>query len=128
MGLGFQPGQRFRGIVGVDGAQRAVMAGVHGLQHVEGFTGANFAADGTVGTHTEHVLEQFGLVDLALAFQILQAGFQAHHVRLLQLQFGSVFGGDHPPGVLHTFANTIKDQPPVKAILLAITLGTVPDN
>ena len=32
------------------------------------------------------------------------------------------------PGVLHTFANTIKDQPPVKAILLAITLGTVPDN
>jgi hypothetical protein len=34
------------------------------------------------------------MVTLALAFEVRRAGFEAHHVRLLQLQFGGVFAGD----------------------------------
>ena len=34
------------------------------------------------------------LAHRAVAFEIGRARFQAHHVRLLQLQFGGVFDGD----------------------------------
>jgi hypothetical protein len=35
---------------------------------------------------------------IALAFQVGRPGFQAHHVRLLQLQFGGVLAGDDALG------------------------------
>ncbi len=36
------------------------------------------------------------MVTCALAFQVGRPGFQAHHVRLLQLQFGGVLAGRRP--------------------------------
>ena len=83
-----------RGAVGVQRAHRAVMAGVHGLQKVEGFRSAHFAHDDAFRAHAQAVPHQVAHGDLALAFQVGRAGFQAHDVRLLQLQFGGVFAGD----------------------------------
>ena len=70
------------------------MAGVHGLQQVERFGSAHFAHDDAFGAHTQTVADQVAHGDHALAFQVGRAGFQAHHMRLLQLKFGGVFAGD----------------------------------
>src|SRR5215813_11191235 len=67
------------------------MAGIHGLQHVEGFLAAALAKDDPVGSHTKRVLHQLTLAYFALAFNIRRTRFHAAHVRLLQLQFGGVF-------------------------------------
>ena len=71
------------------------MTGVHGLQHVERFLAADLADDDAVGTHTQAVDQQFALPHRAVAFEIGGPGFEARHVRLLQLQFGRVFDGDN---------------------------------
>ena len=41
--------------VGVDGGERTFVAGVHGLQHVEGFFAADLADHDAVGAHTQAV-------------------------------------------------------------------------
>ena len=81
-------------VVGVDGGHRAFVAGVHGLQHVEGLLAADLAQDHPVGTHAQGVLDQLALADLALALDVRRPGLHAHHVRLLQLQLGGVLDGD----------------------------------
>ena len=83
-----------RGRVGVQRAHRAVMAGVHGLQQVERLGSAHFAHDDAFGAHTQAVPDQVAHGDHALAFQVGRAGFQPHHMRLLQLEFGGVLAGD----------------------------------
>ena len=70
------------------------MTGVHGLQHVQRFLAADFADHDAVGPHTQAVDQQLALAHRALAFEVGRAGFEARHVRLLQLQFGRVFDGD----------------------------------
>src|SRR5476649_1408680 len=91
---GFQAAHGFARAVGVQGAHRAVMAGVHRLQQVEGLGSAHFAHDDAFGTHAQAVAHQVAHGDLALAFQVGRAGFQPHHMGLLQLEFGGVFAGD----------------------------------
>ena len=76
------------------GAHRALDAGVHGLQHIQRFGAAALADDDAVGPHTQRGADQLALVDAALFVQIGRAGFELHHVPLLQLQFGGVFNGD----------------------------------
>src|SRR5678816_860068 len=51
--------------VGVNGGERAVVAGVHGLQHVHHFRAAHLTHDDAVGAHTERVLHELALRDLA---------------------------------------------------------------
>ena len=74
------------------------MTGVHGLQQVEGLGSAHFADDDALGAHPQAVLDQITHGDHALAFEVGRAGFQTHHVGLLQLQFGRILAGDHPLG------------------------------
>src|SRR3989441_13281194 len=50
--------------------QRAVVAGVHRLQHVEGFAAATLANDDAVRAHAERVLDQVALHDLTLALDV----------------------------------------------------------
>ena len=85
---------RLARIVGVDGRHRAFVAGVHGLQHVEGFLAAALAEDDALGPHTQRVLDQLALADFALAFEIGRPRLHARDVRLLQLQLGGVLDGD----------------------------------
>src|SRR5215217_3604341 len=88
----------FARAVGVEGAHRAVVAGVHGLEEVERLRAADFADDDPLGTHPQTVLHQVAHGDHALALEVRRPGFQAHHMRLLQLQFGCVLAGDDPLG------------------------------
>jgi hypothetical protein len=67
----------------VDGGHGAVVAGVHGLEHVQRFTAAALADDDAVGPHAETVLHEVSLGDFALAFDVGGAGFEADDVRLL---------------------------------------------
>src|SRR5579871_5363760 len=80
--------------IGVDGGHRAFVAGVHRLQHVEGFLAAALAEDDAVGPHAERVLDEFALANFALALDVRRPGFHAADMRLLQLQFRRVLDGD----------------------------------
>ena len=55
---GLDAGQRVAGAVGVDGTDRAVVTGVHGLEHVERRGVADLADDDAVGAHAQAVLDQ----------------------------------------------------------------------
>ena len=63
-------------IVGVDRGDGAVVAGVHGLQHVQRLFAAHLAQDDAVGTHAQGVDHQLALADGALAFQVGRAALQ----------------------------------------------------
>ena len=80
--------------VGVQRGHRAVVAGVHGLQHVERFGAAALADDDPVGPHTQGVRTRSRGRDRALAFDVRRPRFQPHDVVLLQLQFGRVLDRD----------------------------------
>ena len=56
------------------------MAGVHRLKHVERLSTPTLADDDAVWAHAQGILEQVALHDLALAFDIGRARFQAHPV------------------------------------------------
>src|SRR5439155_9723077 len=82
-------------VVRVHGGHRPLVAGVHRLEHVQRLARTHFADDDPVRTHTQTVLHQVALRDLALAFDVGRARLQANDVRLLHLQFGGVLDGDH---------------------------------
>ena len=86
------------------------MAGVHRLQQVERLGSADFADDDAFGAHTQAVAHQFAHGDLALALDIRRTGFQPHHVRLLQLQFGGVFAGDDAFVVLDELRQAVQQR------------------
>ena len=75
------------------------MAGVHGLEHVEGFFAAALAEDDALGPHAQRVLDEIALADLALALDVGRARLHAGDVRLLQLQLRRVLDGDQALGV-----------------------------
>src|SRR4051812_32884273 len=60
---GLEPAQRNARRVRVQRGQRAVMTGVHGLEHVHGFGAPDLAHDDAVGTHAERVDEEQPLRD-----------------------------------------------------------------
>ena len=62
---GLEPGQGVAGRVGVHGRQRALVAGVHGLEHVEGLAAPDLADDDAVGPHAQRVADQVADGDLA---------------------------------------------------------------
>ena len=74
--------------------KRTFMAGVHGLQHVEGFFAADLADHDAVGAHTQTVDDQLAHAHGTFAFDVGSSGFEADDVFLLELQFGGVFDGD----------------------------------
>ena len=91
-------------------AHRAVVARVHRLQEIERLGSAHFAHDDAFGTHTQTVLDQIAHRDLSGALEIGRARFQPHDVRLLELQFGRVFAGDHPLAGLDVVGQAIEQR------------------
>ena len=86
------------------------MAGVHGLQQIERLGSADFADDDALGAHTQAVLDQVAHGDLAFAFEVRRPGFQAHHMRLLQLKLGGVFAGDDALVVVDELGETVEQR------------------
>ncbi len=79
----------------MDGGHRSVMAGVHRLQHLQ-HLGATYLADhDAVRAHAQAVADQVTDADRTLAFGAADAALQAHHVRMVERQFGGVLDGDH---------------------------------
>src|SRR5947207_6057340 len=91
-----QPGDRVAWRVGVDGRDRPVVAGVHGLQHGERFPAANVADDDAVGPHAQAVAHQVALRDLTASLDVGRAGLQPAHVGLLELELSRILDGDDP--------------------------------
>src|ERR1022692_1983896 len=91
---GFQAREGVAGCIGVHRAHGPLDAGVHGLQHVQGFGAAALADDDAVGAHAEGGAQQNALVDAAFLIEVGRAGFELDHVALLELQFRRVFDGD----------------------------------
>ena len=59
-----EAGQRVARAVGVQRGERAVVARVHGLQHVQHLVAAHLADDDAVGPHAQRVAHQVALRDL----------------------------------------------------------------
>src|SRR6185312_11273115 len=108
-------------VVGVNRGERAVVAGVHGLEHVHGLGAAALAHDDPVGAHTQGVADEVADRDLALALDVGRPRLERDHVLLLQLELGRVLhrddalvGGDgrreHVQGGGLTGAGTARDQ------------------
>ena len=72
-----EPRQGVARRVGVDGGHRAVVAGVHGLEHVERLGAAALADDDPVGPHAQGVAHQVAGVICALALDVRRAGSPA---------------------------------------------------
>ena len=70
------------------------MAGVHGLEHVQGLSPTALTDDDAVGSHTEAALDQLADGYGPLAFDVGRPGLELNPVRLLQLQLGCVLAGD----------------------------------
>ena len=77
----------------MSGGQRAIVAGVHRLQHVERFAAAHLADDDTIRAHTQRVSHQIANGDLPRSLQVRGSCFQREHMRLLQLNFRRVLDG-----------------------------------
>src|SRR5206468_4108627 len=80
---GFEAADGVGGGVGVEGGHGAGVAGVHGLEHVDGFVAAAFADDDAVGSHAEGVADEVAGGVLALALGVGGFGFQRDDVLLL---------------------------------------------
>jgi hypothetical protein len=91
----FSRREQRRARVGVDRGHRPVVAGVHGLQHVDHFLAARLADDDAVGTHPERVPQTVALGDRALAFDVGRAAFHPAHMDLLKLKFRGVLDRQH---------------------------------
>ncbi len=90
-----QAAQRVAGAVGVHGRHRPLVAGVHGLEHVEGLAAADLADDDSVRPHAQCVSQEVPLRDLALALDVWRAGLQPHDVLTEKLELGGILDGDH---------------------------------
>ena len=74
---------------------RAIVTGIHRLQHIESFFAAALPNHDAIGTHTQGVDKEFSLPNRSLAFQVGRTGLQPHNVRLLQLELGRVLDRNH---------------------------------
>src|SRR3989442_2155158 len=90
----FQAADRVLRTVCVDGAHRAFVTGVHGLEHVKGLAASAFAHHDPIGPHPQRVADEVPDLDCALALDVGRPGFQADYVRLPQLKLRCILDGD----------------------------------
>src|SRR6478752_7196454 len=91
-----EPGEHVARAVGVTGRHRAVVAGVHRLEHVQRLAGAALSDDDPVGPHPEGVPDELADRNRALAFDVRRAGLQRHDVPLAELELGGVLDRHDP--------------------------------
>ena len=80
--------------VGVAGRHRAVVAGVHCLEHVQSFAASALADDDAIGPHAEGVTYQFPDGDGALALDVGGSRLERYDVLLAELELGRILDGD----------------------------------
>jgi hypothetical protein len=72
----------------------SIVAGVHGLQHIDNFFATGFTDDDTVRAHPQGVAQTVALTDATFALNVWRAAFHLANVGLLQLEFGRVLNGE----------------------------------
>ena len=92
-------GQSVPRAVGVDGRERAVMARIHGLQHVERFGAANLADDDPVGPHAQRVAHELADRHAVLAGQVHRARLEPKDMPLIEPELGGVLDRHDPLSV-----------------------------
>src|SRR5688572_12071469 len=76
--------------VGVARRHRAVMARVHGLEHVQRLARTALADDDAIGPHPQRVTHEFADRDRTLAFDVRRARLERDDVLLAELELGGV--------------------------------------
>ena len=89
-----EAGQRVTGRIRVDRRQRALVARVHRLEHVQGLGAADLADDDPVRTHAQRVPDELADADIALALDVRRPSLERDHVLLLELELGGVLDRD----------------------------------
>ncbi len=72
------------------------MAGVHGLQHVQGFARANLSDDDPVWAHAQGIPDKLPHGDLTAPLQVGGTSLQRHDVLLVKLELGRILDGHNP--------------------------------
>src|SRR2546430_14885108 len=89
-----EPGDRVTWRVRVDRGQGAIMASVHGLEHVQRFAGTDLSDDDPVWAHSEGVDDEVSDADPTFAFDVGRPRLEVDDVNLAQLQLGGILDGD----------------------------------
>ena len=90
--------------------ERAVVAGVHRLEHVERLGAANLADDDPVGPHAQAVPDEVADRHLALALDVRRAGLQPEHMPLMQAELGRVLDRDDPVAVRDRLREDVQER------------------
>ena len=93
-GQRLETGEGVTRAVGVDGRDRAVVARVHRLEHVQRLARTALTDDDAVGAHAEAVLDEVADGDLAAALDVGRAGLEGEHVVLVELELLGVLHRD----------------------------------
>ncbi len=90
------PGEHVPRRVRVTGRQRAVVTGVHGLEHVERLATTDLTDDDPLRTHPEGVLHEVLDRDRAFALDVRGPRLEPDDVVLFEPKLGGVLDGDDP--------------------------------
>ena len=122
-----QPRQRVARGVGVDRGQRAVVAGVHRLQHVEASAPRTSPMMMRSGRMRSALRTSARCVTSPLPSMLARPRLQPHHVRLPQLQLGRVLDGDDalaggmkPDSTLSRVVLPLPVPPEIRMLTLAL--------
>ena len=89
-----QPAQRLARVVGVNRGEAAIVAGVHGLEHVQRLGATAFPDDNPVRPHPQRVAYQVARGDFSESLGVIRPRLQAADVGLLQTELGGVLNRD----------------------------------
>ena len=78
----------------MDGGERAVVTGVHRLQHIQRLRATTLADDNSVRPHPQRVDDQILNRHAPLAFDVRRTRFEANQVAMREPQFRRVLDGD----------------------------------
>ena len=91
--------ERVAGRVGVDGGERALVARVHRLEHVDRLGAADLTDDDAVGPHAQSVPHEVADAHLALPLDVGRPCLERDDVLLVELQLGCVLDRQDPLAV-----------------------------
>ena len=77
----------------MDRRQRAIVAGIHRLKHVQCLFAADLADNNAIGAHTQAVNEQLPLLYRPCAFNVCGPALEPDHVPLFHDQLGRILDG-----------------------------------
>ena len=94
----------------MDRGQAPVVAGIHGLKHIQSLAAAALADDNPVGAHAQRVADQVADRDRPLALHVRRTGFKPDQMLLMELEFGRVLNGDDAFAVRQKRAQNVQQR------------------